>query len=149
MGISFISSLSWFLVFSLLLGVGSGSVGICFIFYIVQSINLGKIKRLYYFFRIGNIVSVVLVFVFLKYDFSWQLSYRIIGIFQICLLIIILIVSTLYFNKIRINWVYDAVEKEDRTEVPIISGSEIEGVIIVLLMFSLYCALESTIGLWG
>jgi fucose permease len=142
-GFSF-SPLFWVLcICAILLGLGAGSIDVSLNNYVALHYKVRHMSWLHCFWGIGASIGPVIMSAFLIHRNSWRWGYRIIGIIQLCIAVILFISLPLWENK---NGPKRTVKYQP---VKFTKLFRIAGVKEVLIAFFCYCTIEAVIFLWG
>ncbi|MDC7126960.1 MAG: MFS transporter [Spirochaetales bacterium] len=147
-GFSFSPSLWWLLVFTIPMGLGAGSVDAGLNAYVANNYKPHLMSWLHCFWGIGALGGPLVMSMLLSKGFQWRLGYRSIGIFQVCL-VFILIISLPLWDKVKKENEVETKEEESGDDIPFFSVLKVKGVLMALLIFLFYCGIELTMGLWG
>jgi fucose permease len=155
LGISFTPSILWLMLLAIPLGLGAGSVDAGLNSYIAAHYKSHHMSWLHCFWGVGAMTGPLIMSQYIKQGDNWRTGYLTISILQFILVLIILIALPLW-NKTEKSLlthssenISDSKQNSDLIEVTPASLLSLKGIKPVLLSFFLYCAIESTIGLWG
>ncbi len=143
-GFSISNSMWMFCVFSIPYGIGAGAVDATLNHYVSKNFSAKHMNWLHSFWGIGISISPFIMGAALTSSIGWSGGYRIVSYLQIALAVLIFATLPL--------WKKTALEDskpEDTKSEKYFDVFKIKGVTFVLVAFFSYCALESTIGLWG
>lgn len=128
-------------------GLGAGAVDSSLNNYVSLHYKSRQMAWLHSFWGVGATVGPYIISLTLSHSLGWQWGYRIVGIVQMVLVVILLISTPLW----RLNAeVRPASEKEVPAEhLGFFKTWKLQGACFVFLAFFAYCALESTAGLWA
>jgi len=127
------------------LGLGAGSVDTALNNYVALHYKSRHMSWLHCFWGIGASAGPIIMSFFLIQKNSWNMGYRAIGIFQLCL-VLILFISLPLWKK---NTLEENEKHEQHESVKYSNILKIAGVKEALLAFFCYCTIELTTGLWG
>ena len=142
-GFSFSNSFIYLCLLALPLGLGGGSIDAALNNYVALHYKARHMSWLHCFWGVGASIGPIIVSLFLLHRNSWNLGYRTIGIFQICLVILLFFSLSLW----KKNHSIENSQKSDPIDFKKLLS--IAGVKEVLLTFFLYCTIESITGIWG
>ncbi|GMO16242.1 MAG: hypothetical protein Pg6A_02470 [Termitinemataceae bacterium] len=142
-GFSFSHDFIYLCLCAIPLGLGAGSVDAALNNYIALHYKARHMSWLHCFWGIGASLGPIIMSAYLIHTNSWNLGYRVIGIIQFCL-VILLFVSLPLWKHNKANKI--SAKKYSITFKRLFS---IAGVKPVLAAFFCYCTIESTAGLWG
>ncbi len=136
-------------------GLGAGAVDAALNNYVALHYAARHMNWLHSFWGLGASISPFIMSWAITSGLGWSSAYRVIGLVQ-AVLTVVLIVSLPLWGKVnpvappRQAGPADA-EPPGRgsTHVPLAQALRIPGVVLVLVAFSAYCALESTSILWA
>lgn len=143
LGFSFSNNYLWLCIMAVPLGLGAGAVDSGLNNYVALHFAARHMSWLHCFWGIGATAGPIIMSAAIAKNGSWKNGYLSVAIIQICL-VIILFVSLPLWKMLR----------ETQQESKIIENSnqklfEIPGVRYSFICFFCYCAIESTVGLWG
>jgi fucose permease len=128
---------------AILLGLGAGSIDVSLNNYVALHYKARHMSWLHCFWGIGASSGPMIMSAFLIHKNSWQWGYRVIGMIQLGIAVILFISLPLWKNK----------KEPERTikhkPVKFIKLFGITGVKEVLIAFFCYCTIEAVIFLWG
>ncbi len=147
-GISFGNHFLFFCVMAVPLGLGAGSVDAALNNYVALHFSARHMSWLHCFWGVGATTGPVIMSLFLnpeKGTGNWQMGYRTIGFIQVAL-VIVLLISLPLWKKVG-----GGSEQAETERKPIKTGEvlRLPGAKTILISFFCYCAVESTVGLWG
>ena len=134
---SFISLCFWAIPY----GLGAGLVDAVLNNYVALHYASRHMSWLHCMWGIGATVGPFIMSLALAYKNSWPLGYRIIGIIQLALTLVLFLTLKLWKNEQQTD-----VENKD---IPLLETIKIKGAIEIMLAFFCYCAIEQTCGLWA
>jgi len=161
LGFSFAPSLFWLILLAIPLGLGAGSVDAGLNAYIATHYKSHHMSWLHCFWGIGAMTGPMIMSSFMKGENTWRKGYLTVAIIQVILVIILFLTLPLWKKveksvEVKVMDDKDSIGDKDTLEQNsranfIIDRHpyKIKGVKQVLLTFLLYCAIESTLGLWG
>ncbi|MHB8128315.1 MAG: MFS transporter, partial [Mobilitalea sp.] len=155
LGISYAPSFVWLLLLAIPLGLGAGSVDAGLNSYIAAHYKSHHMSWLHCFWGVGAMTGPIIMSQYVMQGHSWRMGYVTIASIQFILVLFIFLALPLWSRTEKTLQIQyhepmssedpNSDSSEDKLE-PILS---LRGVKSVLLSFFLYCAIESTIGLWG
>jgi fucose permease len=155
LGISFAPSIVWLILLAIPLGLGAGSVDAGLNTYIAAHYKSHHMSWLHCFWGVGAMAGPIIMSQYIMRGDNWRKGYLTVSILQFVLVLIILIALPLWnktektlLNSKKNNTTVTE-QSTDHKEDKSSSLLSLRGVKPVLLSFFLYCAIESTIGLWG
>jgi fucose permease len=156
LGISFTPMFLWLIVLAIPLGLGAGAVDAGLNAYIANHYKSYHMSWLHCFWGVGAMTGPIIMSQFIKGESSWRKGYLIVAAIQF-VLVIILIFALPLWDKSRQTGNSDQGNNEKELDIKEAKPEDaknrspirIKGVKPVLLIFLLYCATESTLGLWG
>ncbi|WP_125707282.1 MFS transporter [Lacticaseibacillus porcinae] len=141
-GFSFAPNFLWLCVFAIPYGLGAGAVDAALNNYVALHYKSRQMNWLHCFWGVGAAISPYVMSFALTHQLGWQSGYRIIGIVQVLLTIVLVFSLPLWLKR-----------PKSETEVAVkLSMGELfalPGVPQVLSAFLAYCALEATAGIWA
>lgn len=126
-------------------GVGAGAVDATLNNYVALHYASRHMSWLHCFWGIGATISPYIMGYSLTHGYGWNNGYRFVGILQIVLTVILF--TSLPLWKRDKNDIGRSAANSKTLSLPQIL--KIRGVILVLITFFSYCALEATTGLWA
>ena len=142
-GISFSNSFISILMLSVPMGLAAGSVDAALNNYVALHYKARHMNWLHCFWGIGASIGPVIVSSFLIYKNSWIHGYRVIGIFQVCLVVLLIFSCRLWIK----NTSPGKSGKNNKIDFKKILSDA--GVKEALAAFFCYCGIEITMGIWG
>ena len=140
-GFSFANNFILLIIFAIPYGLGAGAIDAALNNYVALHYKAKHMSWLHCFWGVGTIVSPFVMSYSLE-NLTWKSGYRIVGIIQLIIAIILLITLPIW----KVN--NKKIEQEEKT-ISIISALKIKGVPFLLFGFFAYCALESTTMQWA
>lgn len=141
LGISSISHIWLLMIFALPLGFGAGSIDTALNSYVALHYKPHHMNWLHSFWGVGATIGPLIMSHYLL-DLDWQKGYLVIAIIQFVLLGVLVFALPLW-KRNEENGHIDSVSKQKPSIL------KIKGVFIALFIFFVYCAVESSVGLWG
>ena len=140
-------SVSLHLLLAIPLGLGGGAVDSGINAYVAEHYESRHMSWLHSFWGVGALSGPLLLSALLARGVSWRIDYLTVGIFQI-VLVTILFLSIPLWDKVRRRTEGDQplVPQEHQ---PLFFPLKLRGAKLALTAFFFYCAIESTMGLWG
>lgn len=146
LGISFSHSFIMVCLWAIPLGLGAGSVDAALNNFVALHYKAAHMNWLHCFWGIGASAGPVIISHYLATTGSWNNGYRSISIIQF-LLVAVLVVSLPLWKKARSA--ADMVEEPNAESLSIRKMLGLPGAKATLISFFCYCAIETTVGLWG
>ena len=147
---SFTGSFLWLCVFAVPLGLGAGSVDAALNNYVALHYKARHMSWLHCFWGIGVTLSPVIMSCFLNAGKGWQSGYRCVSIIQLSLTAILFATLPLWKKAVPKESLNDKGAAQQNKKAPKTKELlKIPGAKAVLIAFFCYCAVESTVGLWG
>ncbi|MCL2264493.1 MAG: MFS transporter [Treponema sp.] len=143
LGISFTNSFISLCLLAVPLGLGAGSVDAALNNYVALHYKARHMNWLHCFWGIGAFIGPAIMASFLINNNSWNFGYRTIGIFQICLVALLIAAYPLWIRK---------KSSDNGGQQPAVNFKKIlsiAGVKQALISFFCYCGIEITMGIWG
>lgn len=161
LGYSFSPSFIWLILFAVPLGLGAGSVDAGLNTYVAAHYKSHHMSWLHCFWGIGAMTGPFIMSLFIGGENTWRKGYLTVALIQVVLVVILFFTLPLW-HKAEKPATANVKEIEDGngdSDSLFQSSNDnlkkeqhlfrIKGVKQVLLIFLLYCAIESTLGLWG
>ena len=145
-GISFSSNFWFICLWAIPLGLGGGTVDSALNNFVALHYEAKHMNWLHCFWGIGASLGPIIMSLALSQWQSWNLGYRIIGVMQIALVIVLFL--TLHLWK-RASMAKGPKPKEEDVETSLTTILSLPGAKETLGAFFCYCAIEATMGLWG
>ncbi len=154
LGFSFSNKFYMLCIFAIPLGLGAGAIDAALNNFVAFYYKAKHMSWLHCFWGVGAMTGPIIMSYFLTQGYIFQLGYRTVAIIQFSLTAIL--IATFPFWKKVEHLSTTQLEKgkstkEDKSQ-EIISKKELlklPGVRQALIAFFCYCAIESTLGLWG
>lgn len=146
LGFSFSNSLLSMCIIAVPYGIGAGAVDASLNSYVAAHFSSRHMSWLHCFWGLGASISPYIMGACLTGGLGWRNGYSSISIIQIVL-------SAIIFSSIPLWKRHRAVVANEQTgdakKVGLLDAIRIRGVILVLISFFAYCAVETTVGLWA
>lgn len=146
LGISFSGTFLAICLWAVPLGLGAGSVDAGLNNFVALHYKASHMNWLHSFWGIGASIGPVLISFFLVKYSSWKAGYRAISIIQFAL-VAVLLLSLPLWKKAQAADSGGEAEKQKSLSIPQLV--KLPRAKPTLVAFFCYCALESTVGLWG
>lgn len=146
-GFSFAPSFVWLCVAAIPLGLGAGSVDAALNSFVALHYKANHMSWLHCFWGVGATLGPIILSLFIAKENGWKKGYFTISIIQFCLVIVLFLTLPLWKKVKSRNETEE--EKEEDIVVEKQNVYHIRGVKLALVSFVLYCATETTTGLWG
>jgi len=145
LGFSVSPGFPWLCVLAVPLGLGAGSVDTALNNFVALHYKASHMSWLHCFWGVGATVGPIIMSFYLRSESGWKMGYRIIGIIQVCLVVVLFASLPLW------KLVGGSTKSEDISgdSLKFIDILRINGAKPALLTFFSYCSLESSAGLWG
>lgn len=134
-------------IFAIPYGLGAGSVDAALNNYVALHFESRHMSWLHCMWGVGASVGPYIMSAAISRTGSWNNGYRIIGIMQMILSLII-IVSLPLWKKKETEDLYVS-EETATSPIPLKEVIRFQGAKEIMLAFFCYCALEQTVGLWA
>lgn len=148
LGFSFAGSFIVLCMWALPLGLGAGSVDAALNNYVATHYKARHMSWLHCFWGIGAATGPVIMAYYLLNAGAWRLGYRVIGVIQWGL-VVILFLSLPLWKKGGGSAEETRPVESDHPTLKLASLLRIPGAKSAMASFFCYCAIESTTGLWG
>ena len=145
-GISFSSSFGIICLWAIPLGLGGGTVDSALNNFVALHYEAKHMNWLHCFWGIGASLGPIIMSLSLRQWQSWNLGYRVIGVMQIALVIVLFL--TLHMWK-RAGDTKKQESTAKGAETALGRILSLPAAKETLVAFFCYCAIESTMGLWG
>ena len=144
-GFSFSSAFMFLCLWSIPFGLGIGFADVALNNYVTLHYKAKHMSWLHCFWGIGASIGPVIMSFFLINKNSWNMGYRIVGIIQFCLSVILFIILSLW-EKNMPDVENKLIENKNIRYKEIFSTA---GVKQILIVFFCYCSVQVTVILWG
>lgn len=141
-GFSLAPSFIWLCAFAIPYGLGAGAVDAALNNYVALHYKSRQMNWLHCFWGVGAAISPYVMSFALTHQMGWQSGYRMIGIVQVLLTIVLVFSLPLWIRR-------ESSEDEVAVKLSMRELLALPGVPQVLTAFLTYCALESTAGIWA
>lgn len=141
-GYSFAPSSIWLMLLSIPLGLGAGAVDTGLNNYVAKNYSSSHMNWLHCFWGIGAFIGPNLMTLIIVKENSWRAGYKLIGIIQLILSLLLLISLPLWEKKIT--------ESQEIKEKSVNNNNLLrkKGVLLSIMAFPIYGAIEGGIGAW-
>lgn len=134
-------------------GLGAGAVDAALNNYVALHYAARHMNWLHSFWGVGASISPFIMSYAISSGFGWSGAYRSIGIIQIVLTVLLFLSLTLW-TRVNREPSHEHADPDDEPagngkHVPLGTALRIPGVVLILIAFFAYCALESTAILWA
>ena len=146
MGISFANSFILLCLCSVPLGLGAGSIDAALNNFVAVHYKAKHMSWLHCFWGVGASAGPIIMSYSLTRSQSWNTGYRTVSIIQF-VLVTVLLLSLPLWKKVQTSEVEN--KKSHEKALPLRQLIVLPGAKQALLAFFCYCAIESTVGLWG
>lgn len=150
LGFAFAPSILWLVVWTILLGLGAGSVDTALNNYVANHYKAHHMSWLHSFWGVGATLGPIIMAQFISTQHAWRSGYLTISGIQFTLAVLLLLSLPLW-NRVSKN--NNVVEEDDEVHLYEVTKQvkplQIKGVKLSLLTFLFYCGVEATVGLWG
>ena len=147
-GFSFSHSYAALCIWAIPYGLGAGSVDASLNNYVALHYESRHMSWLHCFWGVGAAVGPYIMGFALTRGMGWNMGYRMIGILQVILTVILFLSLPLWKGNSRADVRDEAAEKTDRA-LTLPEIIRIPGVKEVMGCFLCYCSIEQTAGLWA
>lgn len=141
-GFSIAPSFIWLCAFAIPYGLGAGAVDAALNNYVALHYQSRYMNWMHCFWGVGAAISPYVMSFALTHQWGWQSGYRIIGVVQVLLTIVLVFSLPLWIRR-------ESSESVGSTKLSMRELLALPGVPQVLTAFLTYCALESTAGIWA
>ncbi|SDO47796.1 MFS transporter [Alkalicoccus daliensis] len=141
----------WLIFFSIVLGLGAGSIDTGLNHYVANHYKAHHMSWLHCFWGIGATAGPVIMAYHISSQEGWRSGYLTLAILQFCL-VLILFISLPLWNLKRKQPAHSSGEEAASIEAASDPGSHpfrIKGVKLAMLSFLFYVGAEAAVGLWG
>ncbi|WP_077622368.1 MFS transporter [Sediminibacillus massiliensis] len=154
LGFQFAPSLVWLIVCAIPLGLGAGAIDTGLNDYVARHYKAHHMSWLHSFWGVGATSGPIIMAMFISDQSSWRHGYLAIAIIQFSLVAVLFFALPLWKKVEKTNTPFldeqhetkDSVDPESNVSV---KPLQVAGVKLALMSFFFYCAVESTMGLWG
>ncbi len=147
LGMSFAPSFWVLCLCAVPLGLGAGSVDAALNNFVALHYKASHMNWLHSFWGVGASIGPIILAFFLRRTGLWTTGYRVISVIQ-AVLMIILIVSLPLWKRVQ-NPLPADTQHERKNSFGLPQLLKLKKAKVTLLSFFCYCAIESTVGLWG
>ncbi|MGF7143107.1 fucose permease [Anaerotaenia torta] len=144
-GFSVSHSFVWLCLWAVPFGLGAGAVDAALNNYVALHYASRHMSWLHCFWGVGAAVSPYIMSYSLTGGYGWNNGYRMVGIIQITLTVILFISLPLWKGKEG----EEAQEETHSKSLSLAQALKIKGVSLILVSFFAYCAVEQTTMLWA
>lgn len=143
LGFSLAKNYAFLLLMAVPLGLGAGAVDAGLNNYVALHCEAKHMSWLHCFWGIGTIIGPMILSAVLRVGGSWATGYRAVGLIQCA-------VSALLFATLGM-WKHGNIQKEEHgaKALSVWEVLSLPGAKAGMVTFLCYCAVESTLGLWG
>ena len=143
LGFSLAKNYAFLLLMAVPLGLGAGAVDAGLNNYVALHCEAKHMSWLHCFWGIGTIIGPMILSAVLRIGGSWATGYRAVGLIQCA-------VSALLFATLGM-WKHGNIQQEEHgaKALSVWEVLSLPGAKAGMVTFLCYCALESTLGLWG
>lgn len=139
-----VSTKFWMLLaFAVPYGLGAGAIDAALNNYVALHYKARHMSWLHCFWGVGTIIGPMILSAVLRIGGSWRMGYRAVGLMQCA-------VSALLFATLGM-WKRSDIQQEEREAktLGVLDVLRLPGAKAGMMTFFGYCAVESTLGLWG
>lgn len=139
-----VSTKFWMLLaFAVPYGLGAGAIDAALNNYVALHYKARHMSWLHCFWGVGTIIGPMILSAVLRVGGSWRMGYRAVGLMQCA-------VSALLFATLGM-WKRSDIQQEEREAktLGVLDVLRLPGAKAGMMTFFGYCAVESTLGLWG
>lgn len=139
-----VSTKFWMLLaFAVPYGLGAGAIDAALNNYVALHYKARHMSWLHCFWGVGTIIGPIILSAVLRVGGSWRMGYRAVGLMQCA-------VSALLFATLGM-WKRSDIQQEEREAktLGVLDVLRLPGAKAGMMTFFGYCAVESTLGLWG
>lgn len=142
-GFSFSTKFWMLLAFAVPYGLGAGAIDAALNNYVALHYKARHMSWLHCFWGVGTIIGPMILSAVLRVGGSWRMGYRAVGLMQCA-------VSALLFATLGM-WKRSDIQQEEREAktLGVLDVLRLPGAKAGMMTFFGYCAVESTLGLWG
>ena len=143
LGFSLAKNYAFLLLMAVPLGLGAGAVDAGLNNYVALHCEAKHMSWLHCFWGVGTIIGPMILSAVLRVGGSWRMGYRAVGLMQCA-------VSALLFATLGM-WKRSDIQQEEREAktLGVLDVLRLPGAKAGMMTFFGYCAVESTLGLWG
>ena len=143
LGFSLAKNYAFLLLMAVPLGLGAGAVDAGLNNYVALHCGAKHMSWLHCFWGVGTIIGPMILSAVLRVGGSWKTGYRAVGLTQCA-------VSALLFATLGM-WKRSDIQQEEREArtLGVLDVLRLPGAKAGMMTFFGYCAVESTLGLWG
>ena len=143
LGFSLAKHYAFLLLMAVPLGLGAGAVDAGLNNYVALHCEAKHMSWLHCFWGVGTIVGPMILSTVLRVGGSWATGYRAVGLIQCA-------VSALLFATLNM-WKRNDIQQEEHEAktLSVLDVLKLPGAKAGMVTFLCYCAVESTLGLWG
>lgn len=155
LGFAWSPSLIWLIISAIPLGLGAGSVDAGLNSYVAAHYKAHHMSWLHCFWGVGATLSPIIMASFISGQGLWRQGYLTVAMIQFILIIILFVSLPLWDRIAKSRNVLNAVSQNELNNQELEQVSDttkpwrIRGVILAMLTFFFYCAVEASMGLWG
>lgn len=144
-GFSISTKFYMLILFAIPYGLGAGGIDSALNNYVAKHYKANHMSWLHSMWGIGFTVGPYVMGFVLTNNNPWNDGYKIISLIQVCILVILMLSIPLWRKQMKIN------EEEGLTEEKVTFKEvfKTKGVLVLLITFFCYCALEQTTALWA
>lgn len=146
-GFALTPSFWWLFLAAIPFGLGAGAVDSGLNAFVAEHYESRHMSWLHSFWGVGALSGPLVLGALLAQGTTWRNAYLAIAVFQV-VLVIVLIVAVPLWGKVKAHAQGDE-PIEDQPHQPLFFPLKITGVKWALAALFTYCAIESTMGLWG
>ena len=143
LGFSLAKHYAFLLLMAVPLGLGAGAVDAGLNNYVALHCEAKHMSWLHCFWGVGTIIGPMILSAVLRIGGSWATGYRVVGLIQCA-------VSALLFATLNM-WKRTDIQQEEHEAktLSVLDVLKLPGAKAGMVTFLCYCAVESTLGLWG
>ena len=143
LGFSLAKNYAFLLLMAVPLGLGAGAVDAGLNNYVALHCEAKHMSWLHCFWGVGTIIGPMILSAVLRIGGSWATGYRVVGLIQCA-------VSALLFASLNM-WKRTDIQQEEHEAktLSVLDVLKLPGAKAGMVTFLCYCAVESTLGLWG
>jgi fucose permease len=155
LGFAVSPSLVWLMLCAIPLGIGGGSVDAGLNNYVAAHYKAHHMSWLHCFWGVGATLGPIIMAPFIAGQNEWRQGYFVVAGIQFVLVIILFVTLPLWkragkdgIEASPEEAEHAMIEENEEGDAPV-KPLQVKGVKLGLLSFLFYCAVESTMGLWG